>query len=756
MPSSLRWKIPATFILIVLVVIVARGFLTPNLPDSIYIDRSASAKGKVWTIIGNPDSSYEAFVDMAGAFQPGAQRYSIHYFIYDHDKRTLYSPEVNNPRNASQSLLDGYLPSPRVKWQKNGIAVEVVSFSGTSSDVPVCFSSVLVRNSTSKPKNISVFLAAVPVGIPGGACSPQSIQMVQYDKKMRSVLTDNSVLLSCDSKPDVFGVVTCDNESTRRSIDVTSYIQKGILSSSKSAVASLSRNTSCAVRYDMRLEPGKKRMITFKSPMNYLTADDWARKKESRITYSQALEQLRSQWSSQLKRVEIKVPDKRYSDCFYANLAYLLILTDDGLPKPGATIYHTFWTRDFAYISDALYYAGRADATRFAIEHLKDLKLPNGGFAPTLGSNKDAEYDAPGQIIYVLLQDYRRTGDKVRLMQKWPLIRAACLDIKAKRLANKWTDPAKRGILPPSMSAEDLGKADQQHYWDDFWAVRGLQDAVYAANLLKMSKDAKWIRDESESLNKALWSSIRAVAGASKINYIPNGPEEVISSGMARGTSCALWPCMVLDVNDPFVQSSFDTYWKKWIEPHNGGTEHKGEYWPYEGMDLAQGYLMLNQPERAQKILRWTLSHISTGDFYAWCEGMNMKDLSVSMGDIPHGWMCASYISLMRNLLVRESGKDLLLASGVLPEWLAPGKEIAIRDFPTLFGKMSYSLKAKQNALHLSITGTARPAGSYKIILPKSILTTGITADGKNISLSGNTVIIPASAKEVEIGIRRL
>ena len=69
--------------------------------------------------------------------------------------------------------------------------------------------------------------------------------------------------------------------------------------------------------------------------------------------------------------------------------------------------------------------------------------------------------------------------------------------------------------------------------------------------------------------------------------------------------------------------------------------------------------------ERAWTILDWTIRHDPTGGFRAWPEGMSTKDLSLAEGDMPHGWVCAAYISLVRNMLVRESGPPPLAKGGL-------------------------------------------------------------------------------------------
>lgn len=720
-------------------------------PVSVFNDRVPSAHGKIWTITGSADSNVEAFVDTYGSFQATQDSYSIHYFVYDRNSRKLYSPHIKKPGKISRELLDGYLPAPRVVWEDTGVSVESAAF--VSGDPDTCYSAVTVKNNTpTEVKDLSLFVAAVTYGVHGRFVSSGDIS---YSKAEHTVFTDGNVLIGCDQEPDAFGAVV-----TKRDIsdmwDITSYIMRGRLPSTQSVKAGLSAPTSAALRYDIRLKPGESRKLTFKSPMVPVPAADWRGYPARSIAYGEALQGFKNEWVQELNRVELDLPDRRYGDCFRASLAYLMILSDGGAPRPGATIYQPMWVRDFAYIADALYFAGRADLLPGGFKHLRTLQLPNGGYLARTGGMADDEYDAPGQAIYAQVQDYRRSGDLKRLAGNWASIRKSCEYLRTKRLENKRTDDMRKGILPPSMSAEDLGNSNEQHYWDDFWAYRGLIDAAYAADSLGYGSDSAWIRAEAQNLLNAMWGSIRAVTQKHGIDYIPNGPDDVTTSSMARGTTSGLWPCGMLDPRDPLVRSSFDVYWEKWVAPYNGGFKHNGEeFWPYAGLDLAQCYLELGEYERAGDMLRWAIDHDPTEGFYSWPEGMNTENFTLANGDMPHGWMCASYILLLRNMLVRESGEDLMLASGVPEEWLAPGKEIRIRDFPTQHGNVSYRLSSGSDRLRLTLEGNARPR-SYALVLPRSVSARGLVVDGgaKPVQNVGK-VVLPAGVRKIEIKVSR-
>lgn len=699
-------------VLIVVAVPVVWWISRPSPGVSVFSDYVPQSLGKTWTITGSPGSRHLAFVDPTGAIQPRRDGYSVHFFVYDRDKHRLYSPLLHNVR--ARTFFDSGATS--IEWQ----AEETEYLQTVCASPQTCYSGVFVRNRSRQDRHISVFVAVVPYQVIG----PMQVRAdVRFDADSRSILVGGKVCLAADMKPSAAGATSGED-----GCDITGYIRNGVLPAGVSARGMLANLSSGAMRFDMSLNAGYGRYLRFAMPMTDVAPGHL--RPLRREAFARAFEEAGNAWDERLGRVGLWVPDRRVMGCWESCLAYLVMLSGDGTPKPGPARYRSFWVRDAAYMADALYYAGQQELIPPALAQIRAMQLPSGGFLPKTKAARDDELDAPGEAIYALVQQYRRTGDMRWLRDVWPGILSACRYIRAKRVTGS-------GILPASVSAEDLGRGDQQHYWDDFWCVRGLRDAAFAARKLGKARDAAWIEAEADSLLRATLASVRRVmAPQSAPHYIPNGPQDLASSAMARGTSCALWPCAVLDPTDALTRDSFDCYWRMWIAPSDGGFVHKGHYWPYAGLDLAQGYLMLGQRERAWKMLDWTLDHDPTHGFYSWPEGMSTKDGGLAEGDMPHGWMCAAYVSLVRNMLVRESGRDLVLLSGVPRQWLKPGALISVRHFPTEFGTVSYSVEVSQNGLKLQFSG-AKPAVVCRVILP-----------------GNREAVIPANKREATIPLR--
>src|SRR5207253_1884656 len=118
------------------------------------------------------------------------------------------------------------------------------------------------------------------------------------------------------------------------------------------------------------------------------------------------------------------------------------------------------------------------------------------------------EWDAPGEAIAALVSHYRFSHDRAWLAQSYPTIASAVGFLDALRGRTEDT------LLPPNISAEDLGSASWHHYWDDLWAIAGYREAAFAAAELGQSQDQSEFAARADDLEAALVRSVHAVQEA--------------------------------------------------------------------------------------------------------------------------------------------------------------------------------------------------------------------------------------------------
>jgi hypothetical protein len=213
--------------------------------------------------------------------------------------------------------------------------------------------------------------------------------------------------------------------------------------------------------------------------------------------------------------------------------------------------------------------------------------------------------------------------------------------------------------------------------------------------------------------------SVALVRARTGTRLIPNGPEDVVSSAMARGTTPALWPIRSLQ-GEPAIdllRSSFTAYYQAWLEPQRGGYRHvEDTLWPYGGLGIAHAMLRLGVLDRAQQVLDWTLDHQTLPGTYAWGEAINPRTGGLELGDMPHSWAAAELISLLRDMVVAEQDGVLFVNSGTPDAWLLPGKHIVLRSAPTEYGLVNISLTRSEAELTVRLEGV--PPAGWRVRIP--------------------------------------
>jgi hypothetical protein len=111
---------------------------------------------------------------------------------------------------------------------------------------------------------------------------------------------------------------------------------------------------------------------------------------------------------------------------------------------------------------------------------------------------------------------------------------------------------------------------------------------------------------------------------------------------------------------------------------------------------------------------------------------------SVDDNMTPHGWFAAEYVSLLRNMLVRERGDGIALMSALSPAWLKPGESVSVHNAPTTYGKVSFTLRATHSGARLAWHADVPDGTSIHWPLPsfaKAVKAEGLDKGGRSILL---------------------
>jgi hypothetical protein len=106
---------------------------------------------------------------------------------------------------------------------------------------------------------------------------------------------------------------------------------------------------------------------------------------------------------------------------------------------------------------------------------------------------------------------------------------------------------------------------------------------------------------------------------------------------------------------------------------------------PYLTLHMAQVLLRAGDG-RFRELVRTVANLASpTGQ---WPEAVHPRTGGGCMGDGQHAWASAEWVLMIRNMFVREEEERLVLASGILPEWLEMEGPISLGPAPTSFGEV--------------------------------------------------------------------
>ncbi|MGH8625498.1 MAG: discoidin domain-containing protein, partial [Gammaproteobacteria bacterium] len=147
-------------------------------------------------------------------------------------------------------------------------------------------------------------------------------------------------------------------------------------------------------------------------------------------------------------------------------------------------------------------------------------------------------------------------------------------------------------------------------------------------------------------------------------------------------------------------------------------------YSPYEIRTIA-ALVRLNRRQEAHEVLKFFLADRRPPPWNQWAEiAWRDPKSPAHIGDMPHTWIGAEYILALRSLFAFESepNQGLIVAAGIRDDWLADDFEVLVKDLPTYYGRLCYTLRHESaHALRFSLSGDlAVPPG--KIIVKPPLL----------------------------------
>ncbi len=711
-----------------------------------------------FTVAGAYRGGLKALLNEEGALEVGREAWSVEPFLYAQQHLAAW-----HEASPVQSLEQGYLPMPSVRWQWNGLALTVTAW-GVEQGGAALRARYRIENTGPERQAAKLFLAIRPfqvnppwqsLNISGGAAP---IRALAFGPE--GIRVNGALALRALNPPGHYGALDTG------AIDLVGHLRQHGAPPAASQAQSAEGLAAGALEYPLDLAPGAAQDIYLEVP-NPATGPGSA--PASSAQAAQSFRETAAFWQSQLDRVEWLLPPKaaKLGDILRSNLAYILVNREGPALHPGTRTYARSWIRDGAVMVSALLGVGHTEAARRFIEWYAGFQYPDGKVPCCVdgrGADPTPEHDSAGEFIYAVAEYYRYTRDIGFVQALWPKVRNAARyleALRAQRLTQGYLQPEQRafyGLLPESISHEGYAAHPVHAYWDDFWALRGFKDAAQLAALVMDEAEAGHLARLRDDFRRDLLDSLRRVMAQRKLAYLPASADlgDFDSNAVAMIVNQA---GEQRSLPQDALRASFDEYWAYFQRRRDGKLDWDA-YTPYEVRSV-EALVRLGRRAEALELLDFLLAAQRPPGWNHWAE-IVWRDPKAPkfIGDMPHAWIGAEFVRAARALFAYESEVDqaLVLAAGMPEAWLEGGTEVGVKRLPTWYGTLSYGLKRTgPDELRLKLSGdVAVPPGKIMLKAPAGRPLRAVRINGKpSKAFTADSAVIGEFPAEVVLSYAR-
>jgi hypothetical protein len=684
-----------------------------------------------WTVVGVPGDACEALFNTDGALEVDKLGFRIEPFILVGDRLVTWADTASSP-----SLAQGYLPVPSVTWTTDALSLEITPFADGEQGSSILIARYRLRNRGEQRTTGRLALAIRPfqvlppwqeLNVTGGVAA---VDMIAFDG--RKVVVNGRKVVAPWTAPSAFGAAAFAQG------EIAEHLAAGKLPAD-STIADPAHLASAALMYSFDLGPGESQTVAVAVPFH----SDLAPSGEASV--DEHLRRVCDAWTQRLNRVRLSLPPSadRIANTFRTTQGYILINADGPAIQPGSRSYERSWIRDGAITSTALLSTGHPEQVLAFLDWYAPYQFPNGKVpcvVDSRGPDPVPEHDSHGEYIYAVLKYYRFTRDREFLERHLPRVVAAVdyiRSLREQRMTDEYKDgePAKRacyGLVPESISHEGYSAKPMHSYWDDFFVLKGLTDATTIAGILGRADLESRFAELRDAFRASLYDSMRLAMKTKGIDYVPGCVER--GDFDATSTAVGVFPCDELGlVPEPQLGNTFEKYYDFFTKRRDNAIEWR-DYTPYETR-LIGTFVRLGRKDRAHELVKFFLNDQRPQGWNQWGE-IVWRDPNAPrfVGDMPHTWVGSDFVNSVRAMFVYELDREdtLVLAAGVLPEWVESPQGVSIESFPTVYGRLSYTLSADGDLTVLDLRGELEPAPK-KIVLrsPCQRPIRAVTVDGR-------------------------
>jgi hypothetical protein len=525
-------------------------------------------------------------------------------------------------------------------------------------------------------------------------------------------------------------------------------------------------SVNCLVRFDWTLQPGETRSTIVKVPNVIVNSNAAIVDQLRKASYDDYFKRTISFWEGLLTSgTEFQVPHAKTIGTLKTAFIDQLIAREKQGERYAQLVSRIQYPRTF--FRDAIFTMriydlfGHPMITRKNIEYMQGTRFGNDSCA--IHKDMDAALNPPlddtrdlskyPQKLWRYCDHFLMCDDMDYAREIMPEVKGLVTWIEKSIAADE------RGLMPRCTLCDNefVGvdvpgiKENGHRSGDDFWAMAGLRTARLMAQRVNENELVAQIDRIIARFHPALLAEVdKAMRDA---GYVPGTFDHGTSNrgdgwGEDRDNLMLVWPHETMDPYSPAVEASIERARSRYewgVIGHYDGKENAT--FPYRSIWMMEAMVARGDQEMVVEDLYAQLAHTgSTHGSYevAWKPRYGIEQ---------HGWFNANYVSLIRNMLLREDWKGNLHLLSVVPaEWAQVGNKIGITRADTFYGPVSFTETILEDGAEIVISNEFRYSPESLVLhLPYFAKVSKVKVDGKSVSVKNNAVTLPVTARNVRL-----
>lgn len=669
--------------------------------------RAYSGATAFWTVAGEDGGEGEALLNEDGALEPWRGAFSLEPFLETEKGLLSWAEAESTPR-----LAPGGLPIPAVRLAfPGGLHLDVA----TASSPGALYLRYRLENGGPGPAKLGLVLALRPFQVdpPWQFLSQQG----GVTPVRRLALTPETAAVEGREVLRLAPAAVAIGAQIFEEGSLLARLRAGQPPVAATADDAADGLASGYFRFSFEIPPGESREVVAALPWPGQDPPPRPLDFAARETESLAF------WRARLGAVALEVPPAagELGAAVKSALGHILIHRDGAGIQPGSRSYERSWIRDGALTSSALLRFGLDDVARDFLKWFAPYQFDNGKVPCCVdrrGSDPVPENDSGGQLLYLAHEVWRFGHDEALLRELWPRLAKAVdyLDqLRRQRRGPEWQRADRKvfyGLLPESISHEGYSAKPMHSYWDDFWAERGLADAVELAQALGHQQEATAWTAIHDEFAADLLASLELAMREKGIDYLPGCAE--LGDFDATSTAIALAPGRLgARLPQAALRRTFERYFDE-VSARFEGRKAWDAYTAYELRNVG-ALLRLGEREKAWRLLAWLLADrrpVAWGQF----PEVTFHEARAPRfnGDLPHGWVASELLRAVADFFAYENADgDLEIAAGLPRSWIdGPGAgSVRVRGLVTPWGRLELEAVPSGGGMTLRVSGLALPPG---------------------------------------------